>query len=376
MSLTPDRERLFEEILAQLHFQAEVYPLEDKFDRIPLSLSRIFVLDVTKVPGCHYGLRNVFVPIIKNLEEIRNKGRTRVTPDNAILVEPSTGNGWVAFSDAAEALGYEHLVVMPDGLPEARYKHPSGRLVKIIKTSKELYAKGMPLQLKSMLDSNPDRIKNGEKIYVSPNHAVAAHNLAASTMAELGKQLVDQLKPKRPLTVVASMGNGASICALGEYVMTHTALAKIIATESFAYGGGYDWFARQHPPFWRRYAEIFGFEPGNPVLLTGFKTWGTNAPIGIRLPLQARAIEGSLLSDYSLFTDNDVLAAYDKGPTTAMISMMEGVAPRLLPNYSNLPSCLIDTYGNSTLANIAVAERAQEPGRITVAMAYDSRNNY
>lgn len=371
MNLTPDRERLYEETAARLHFKAEVYPLEDRFYRLPLSLARIFVLDVTRVPGCHYGLKNVFVPIIKNLEEIRNKGETRVTPDNVILVEPSTGNGWVAFSDAAEALGYEHVVVMPDGLPEARYQHPLGRFAKIIKTPKELYAKGLPLQVKSMLDSNTERIKKGEKIYVSPNHAVAAGDIAVSAMAELGKQLVNQLQPKRPLTVVVSMGNGASACALGEYVKNHTLQARIIATESFAYGGGYDWFARQHS--WRRYAEIYGFEPGNPIVLAGFKTWGTNAPIGVNLPLQARAIEGPLLSDYALFTDDDVLRAHANTPAT---SMMEGIAPRLLPNYSNLPSCLIYTYGNSTLANIAVAERAQEPGRITVAMAYDSRNNY
>lgn len=371
MSLSPDRVQSFEDASSRLHYQAEVYPLGERFSDLPQRLRGIVVLDVTKVPGCHYGLKNVFVPIIRNLEETRAKGRTRVAPDNAILVEPSTGNGWIAFSDAAYALGYEHVVVMPDGLPEARYQHPTGRPVDIIKTPKELYAQGMPLQLEAMIDSNRARIKNGEKIYVSPNHAVAAGDTTVRTMAELGRQLVDQLQPKLPLTVIVSMGNGASVCALGEYVTGNTEGAQVIATESFAYGGGYDWFARVHHK--RRYAEMFGFEPGNPTILVGFKTWGTNAPIGIKMPLQARAIDGSLLDDYAMFTDKDVMRAHAKTPAT---SMMEGIAPRLLPNYSNLPVCLIDTYGNSTLANIAVAERVQKPGRITVAMAYDSRSNY
>lgn len=371
MSLSPGRERLFEEVAAKLHYQAEVYPLGDRFAGLPQSLSGVVVLDVTRVPGCHYGLKNVFVPIIRSLEETRNKGKTRVAPDNAILVEPSTGNAWTAFSDAAETLGYHHIVVMPDGLPEARYQHLAGRFVEIIKTPKELYAQGMPIQLKAMMDSNMTRIRNGEKIYVSPNHAIAAGDITVRTMAELGKQLVDKLQPDSPLTVVASMGNGASVCALGEYVKAHTLEAEVIATESFAYGGGYDRFAKLH--LRRRYSEIYGFGPGNPTVLAGFKTWGTNAPIGIDMPLQARAINGTLLSEYAMFIDDDVMRAHANMPATSMI---EGIAPRFLPNYSDLPSCLRYTYGNSTLANIAVAERVQRPDRITVAMAYDARSNY
>lgn len=374
MSLSPDRQQLFEEVAAKLHYQAEVYPLGDRFSCLPESLESIVVLDVTKVPGCHYGLRNVFVPIIRNLEETKDKGRTRVAPDSAILVEPSTGNGWTAFSDAAEALGYEHVVVMPDGLPEARYKHPSGRPVTIIKTPKELYAQGMPLQLEAMMDSNRVRIRNGEKIYVSPNHAVAAGDITVRTMAELGKQLVDQLQPELPLTVIASMGNGASVCALGEYVKAHTPDARVIATESFAYGGGYDWFTRVHGG--RSYQQLYGIGPGHHQLLAAFKTWGTNAPIGIEMPLQARSINSSLLTSYALFTDDQVMEALGKVPFMFLRTWSEWYSASLLPNYSKLPLSLIETYGNSTLANIAVAERVQKPGRITVAMAYDGRSNY
>ncbi|QQG43365.1 MAG: pyridoxal-phosphate dependent enzyme [Candidatus Daviesbacteria bacterium] len=374
MSLSPDREQLFKEVTSLLHYQAEVYPLGERFTSLPENLANIVVLDVTKVPGCHYGLKNVFVPIIRNLEETRDKGRTRIAPDNAILVEPSTGNGWTAFSDAAEALGYEHIVVMPGGLPEARYKHLSGRSVTIIKTPKELYAEGMPVQVKALVDSNLDRIRRKEKIYASPNHAVSAGDITVATMVELGKQLVDQLQPKLPLTVIASMGNGASVCALGEYVKANTKNARMIATESFAYGGGYDWFARLNHR--KRYKDAYGIQPGNRTLLAEFSTYGTNAPIGIELPLQTRAIEGGLLDDYALFTDKQVMRGLDRIPFMFLRTWWEWYQASLLPNYSKLPQSLIDTYGNSTLANIAVAERVQKPGRITVAMAYDGRGNY
>lgn len=371
MSLSPEREQLFEEVAAKLHYQAEVYPLGERFIGLPENLSRIVLLDVTQVPGCHYGLKNVFVPIIRNLEETRNKGKTRVTPETAILIESSTGNAWIALEDAAKATKYESIIIMPDGLPESRYQHPLGIPVQIIKTPRELYVQGLPLQLEEMMGSNLARIRNREKIYVSPNHSVAAGDITVNTMKELGKQLIDRLQPKLPLDVYLSMGNGASACALGEYVRDNTEDARVIATESFAYGGGYDRFMAIHGG--KRYEEIFGFKPGNPTLMEAFKIWGTNAPIGVDLPLQGRAINGSLLFGYRLFADEDTLRAFAQIPIT---SRAEVAVARALPNYDMLPDRIKETYGNSTLANIAVAAHSYDPTRITVAMAYDGRGNY
>src|SRR3990167_362529 len=125
-----EREELFHKAEQELQQPAQIYRLGERFEGLGPELSSIVILDVTEIPGCHYGAKNVFVPIIHKLENRRvSSGDTRViiSKETAILVEPSMGNGWVAFSDASEMLGYEHVVVMPDGLQDARYRHPKGR---------------------------------------------------------------------------------------------------------------------------------------------------------------------------------------------------------------------------------------------------------
>src|SRR6185437_16815815 len=107
--LSPTRESLFRQAENELRHSVDVYRLGDRFKDLSPALSSITMLDATRVPGCHYGVRNVFVPIIKHLEETGasiSGQSVAVSPETAILVEPSTGNGWVAFSDAAEKLGY------------------------------------------------------------------------------------------------------------------------------------------------------------------------------------------------------------------------------------------------------------------------------
>jgi len=102
---SPEREELFRKAERELRHLAQVYSLGERFEGLEPELASITMLDVTQIPGCHYGLKNVFVPIIRNLENRRLPGGTSrmvVSPETAILVEPSTGNGWVAFSDASE----------------------------------------------------------------------------------------------------------------------------------------------------------------------------------------------------------------------------------------------------------------------------------
>ncbi len=372
----PSREDLFKNAERKLHFAADVYQLGSRFEGLNPRLADVYVLDVTRVPGCHYGLRNVFVPIIHDLE---NKGLVvdnqtiAISPETAILVEPSTGNGWVAFSDAAEKLGYEHVVIMPDGLPEARYRHPSGKGTTIIKTPAQDYALGMPRQLKQLIKQNPERLGQGEKIYVSPNHPVGAADITVKAMSELGKQLLDQIQVANPtgsLTVVVSMGNGASLCALGEYVKEHVQGSRVIATESFVYGGGYDQFAQKKGlPL---YKDLYGIDPGNSKLMQTFAAYGTNAPIGIELPLQTRAMAGNLIDEYVLFTDSMALSVFETIEGSA--ESIERV--RQLPNYSTLPQEFINRFGNSSLANIATASLFTGKGELVVAMVYDGRGNY
>ncbi len=372
--LSPAREQLFRQAENELHFSIQVYRLGDRFRDLPYELASISMLDATHVPGCHYGVRNVFVPIIKNLEEtvtIVNGQSAVVSPETAILVEPSTGNGWVAFSDAAERLGYEHFVVMPDGLPEARYKHPSGRPIELWRTPAEEYALGMPKALMSLIRKNKQRYAEGKKIYVTPNHPVGAADITVTAMSDLGRQLLDNISASNDsLRVVVSMGNGASLCSLGEFVKAHKPYAKITATESFAFGGGYDRFA--HAKGLQRYEDLFGVKPGNSALMAAFTTYGTNAPIGIELPLQTRAINGGTIDDYVLFSDDKVLQAYAKLRPDGK-HLINAIS---LANYSKLPYKLFATYGNSTLANIIVASQFVRIGEHTVAMAYDGRENY
>ena len=372
--LSLERENLFRAAEAELRFPAQVYRLGDRFEGLVPELAEITMLDVTDVPGCHYGLKNVFVPLIRQLERERSsarKSRVEVSPEKAILIEPSMGNGWVAFSDAAEMLGYEHTVIMPDGLPEPRYHHPQGRKVEIIRTPKEEYAEGLPKQMQALIDQNRQRLAEGKKIYVSPNHAAGKVDITVEAMSELGRQLIANLGELHdPLRVVISMGNGASLCAVGEYVKKHSGNAKVVATESFAYGGGYDRYAQGRGL--ASYRELFGIDPGHPALMAKFSAFGTNAPIGIEMPLQTRAMSGDLIDDYVLFADNKVLQAYKE------LQPKEDHAKNALhlANYNTLPHALSETYGNSTLANIAIASRFTNRGDRVVAIAYDGRKNY
>jgi len=367
-TLSPGREMLFARAETELHYQAQVYRLGERFEGLAPELAQITMLDVTQVPGCHYGLKNIFVPLIKYLE-----AEKRVTPANSKLIEASTGNGWVAFSEAAQLLGYEHAVIMPDGLPETRYQHPAGRNVEIIKTPKEKYAEGMPEELEQLtkLSFNRERIQNGARKYVSPNHAAGDEiktNITVKAMSELGQQLLANIgEQDEPIRVVVSMGNGASLCALGEYVKNHTNGAKVVATESLPYGGGFDRFARQHNL--SSYKELFGIDPGDPRLMAHFSAFGTNAPIGIDMPLQNRAFDRNLIDKYELFTDNEALQAYNELP-----EHMENGAK--IPNTDALPRVLYETFGNSTLGNIAVAAKFTGRGERVAAMAYDDRQNY
>ncbi len=371
--LNQKRDSLFQQAERELRHEVSIYRLKDRFEGLPNNLGNITMLDASNIPGCHYGVRNVFVPIIHHLEEVGFSVKDKyvdINPDTTILVEPSTGNSWVAFSDAAEMLGYEHIVVMPEGLPESRYRHPNGRPVKILRTPKEEYAEGMPKQLQSLIMQNRRRIALGQKIYITPNHPISSADITVKAMADLGRQLAAKLQGKA-FTFVGSMGNGASICSIGEYLKENTDDARVIATESFNYGGGYDWYANTHRK--PSYKKLYGIDPGNPILMKQFDAFGTNAPIGIELPLQKRAIEGGLLDDYSLFTTQATFDVYKSIPGLSQEQINNASS---LPNRNKLPQSLYEAYGNSTLANIEVASQYTNEEREIVAIAYDSRKAY
>lgn len=378
--LSPAREQLFRKAERELYFPADIYRLGERFGELPPKFANTIVLDVTRISGCHYGAKNVFVPIIRNLEEhgvdITKKQHVPVSPDKTTLIEPSTGNGWVALADAARMLGYEYVVIMPDGLPEARYRHPDGEPVKIIRTPAEDYANGMPKALQALLNQNPRRLRNGEKIYVTPDHAVRGADITIQTMSELGRQVITYLgEPHGRIRIFASMGNGSSLCAIGGYLKRHSG-AKVIATESFAYGGGYDRFAKDRSS--PSYKELYGMEPDSPHLMAKFSAYGTNVRFDKELPLQERAFRSGLIDSYELFSDAEVMTVYEElGPSENFLRNAVS-----LPNRDQLPRDLYEVYGNSTLGNFVVAsqyideDEVEEGEYENIVVAYDGRKNY
>ena len=377
--LSPGREALFDQLEGEMLHEARVYRLTDRFPELPQNYQDIYVVDVTEIPGCHYGLRNVFVPIIRHLERtgVRvGEEIVPVTPDTAILVEPSTGNGWVASSDAATRAGYEHIVVMPDGLPEARGRHPDGREVMIIRTPAALYARGMPRAMGELISQNRDRRARGDKIYVSPNHPIGAADITIEAMSELGRQALAGLEGEyRRLVVVVSMGNGASLWGLAGPIRESRPDAYITATESFACGTAYEEWRTRGGLHIQSYQERFGIEPATKEMMEAFSLLGTNAPIGVILPLQERAYAAGLVSRIQLVADDPVLAAYRKlRPGTLWQHNAN-----MLPNLSDEPEELQAVFGNSTLANIAAAADESmywDGHRAFVVMAYDGRSQY
>jgi hypothetical protein len=161
--LSAERLRLFEEADRELRGDIDVYNLGQRFKEfhhLPSSYNQIYCIDFRE-PGCHYGARNVFVEIIRQLEEngIKVGDETlEVNPHTTKFVETSTGNAAEAFLMATNKLGYtETIVVMPDGLPEARYKNLEKYGAEIVRTKKELYVRGLPLELKKYIKKNKER---------------------------------------------------------------------------------------------------------------------------------------------------------------------------------------------------------------------------
>jgi len=365
--ISEEREALFQKAVEELQHRIQVYHLNDRFD-LPPEYEGILAIDASKVPGCHYSVDNVFARIIRRLEEqgvkIGDK-YIQVTPENTILFESSSGNAWVAFVNAARKLGYECRVIMPDGLPEPRYQHPDGSKIDIIRTPKEEYVLGMPKKMKELVIQNRQRLAEGKKIFVSPNHSIYGADITVKAMGTMIDQLVEEYDGLVDKLFV-SMGNGASACGLGESVKAKFPTAKVYVTESFAYGGGWDKFAkRKGLP---SYLELYGIEPGS--LMAHFKEIGTNAPIGIELPLQERALK--IIDEYVLITNQDVLNAFKQ--THPSLEKLERV--HKLPKWDNAPAILYLNYGNSSLGNIMAAVHNLKPGETCAVTIYDGRSNY
>lgn len=391
------RVALYEAIEAEFNYKPDIYRAGERFEDLPSDIAPLIFIDVTKVPGCHYGVGNLFLEIMKVIESEGvpvNRQRIQVRPENTYVVEGSTGNGWVAAARTAVRLGYKFIGVMPDGMPAARYQYEGfsnivcfdshnpddileqkklcasidlafspGISVVIVKTPADQYALGMPRQIKAFLSQNRSRLEEEHRIYVSPDHSVQNAEITVKAMSKIGEEVVNSLgKQNLPTIVVASMGNGASVCAL-----ENTGMALVV-TESLNTGLWYDQFAALHDL--ESYNTRFGIDPANPSLMQKFITYGTNAPLEVLLPLQQRALQ--TVSGCVLFTESETLETFLR------LGLENTYLQRVLqlPNYSLLPPVLQAAFGNSSLANIAVAKRFIEMGKEAAVMIYDGRENY
>lgn len=315
--LTPERQQLFDIVEAATISSPRIYEL----NRLHLPKNNhIIVLDFSHQPGCHY--RGVFVKLIKHLEEngIKIDGETYlVTPETAILAEASTGNAYEDFAIAANLLGYKDKVkvVMPDGLPEARYSPAKKYGVKIIKTPAQNYAIGMRDGLVRMLKTNSDRVSKGKLFSASPNHS--GKDTGEITTTHMGK-MIDQLVEVYDEVIdfaVFGLGNGSSITGPGRRLIEESA-SDIYAVEPFATGLAYD--------MWRpgEYKETFDIEPANKDLLKNFRIYGLNAPVckdtsqqGKILPLQTKAIK-EVVDRIILVNDAEVNSRFKKLKPSSM----------------------------------------------------------
>lgn len=381
-----DRKELYINLKKEIVSKPQVYPLEGVCS--PESGNKVFVIDFSRQSGSHY--RGVFVHLIELLE---NKGvsidkkRYPVAPETAILVEPTTGNGGEDFIRAANALGYECHVVMPDGMPRARYRpmmELGGSEGTVIRTPKEDYAIGMRNKLAELISSNPIRIANGEKFYASPNHC--CNDRAAITTALMARMIdsyIDSFtsQPARGVDLaVFAMGNGSSVLGPGERVKELWPNARIHCVESLASGLFFNKFRHAHSI--PDYKSLFGIETAvydnnrASPLMPAFSLYGTNSPLGVSLPSQDRALDG-VVDDVVLVNDCRVNALHERLVSSVnardqakSLVFWDGIQEFLKEkNYS---------FGNSSAACVGVALRWLENkmNKTVLTVVYDGLDKY
>jgi cysteine synthase len=374
--LSEERLRLFEEAGRELRGEIDVYNLGQsfkEFHHLSSSYNQVYCIDFRRTRGCHYGASNVFVEIIRQLEENGVKVGNEiheVNPDTTRFVETSTGNAAEAFVMATNKLGYTGtIVIMPDGLPEARYKNLEKYGAEVVRTKKELYVRGLPLELKKYIKKNKER-KPGEKLSVISNHSVGAIEI---TFSRMKTAIVEQFPkkydgPSNPNTLTVTFGNGASINALSEALKAMYSNLKVVGTADFAYGGGYNIFAQQKGlPL---YEELYGILNG--ALSSDFSMIGSDFFMGIELPFQKRAFEKKLIDEFVLCTNKTILEAFRKTNPTSE----QWKNAKRLPQWDTASPALIRSFGNTSLANIMTAAQNLRPGEIALATVYDDARLY
>ena len=365
-----DRNKLFDKLKEEMVSEPKIYQLDSLLPLLRKDTgNKIHIIDFSEQPGAHY--RGVFVRLIERLENIGLKrGTIPISPETAILVEPTTGNGGEDFVIAANKLGYEAVVVMPDGMPESRY-HPMEKLGgTVIGTSKEDYALGMRAKLVELLNGNDKRLERGEKIFASPNHC--GHEMSDITTCHMAGMIDQYMKEiEMPLDfAVFAMGNGSSLYGPGRRVKELFPKAKIYGIESVASGLAFD---KMYPG---RYKELFGIHPAHPEMMKQFKLYGTNAPLGVPLPAQDKSISEGIVDEIILVSDDDVYL----GACRVGVSSEHQANLLYLTNWHQISRELINScsFGNSSVAVIAASleKLKNKENQNALCVVYDNREKY
>ncbi len=387
LPLPQAREAEFARAKESLGYQdARVYRLDEQLNGLPRELPDVVVLEPGK--NGHYG--PVFAHIIEDLENNQRKIKVDgvsipipITSNTVTLVETSTGNAKDAFVRAADYLGYECVVVMPSGLPEARYRLPEQDYLQgqpeVIRADSGDYALGMTTKLRELLATNPERVARGDKPYYCLNHAVSAADTTVRAMSKLGEVMAQKIHEKynKPLgDLVVTMGNGASVCALGLLAKEVYPDLRITAIEALASGWIYDLFAQRHglESYWEKY----GMKPGS--LMPAYTAYGSTAPMKEVLPLQIRAID-EFVHDFELITDRLTNQAYKEMSPQPSDGQRALIAN--LPDTSTLPPELHKFYGNTALMGFVEADKILRRNKmrggerkLVGTVAYDLRDKY
>ncbi len=380
------REKLYSNLKKEIVSKPQVYPLEGVCS--PESGNKVFVIDVSRQSGSHY--RGVFVHLIELLENNGvsiDKKRHPVNPNTAILVEPTTGNGGEDFIRAASELGYECHVVMPEGMPLARYRpmiELGGSEGTVIRTPTEDYAIGMRNKLAELISSNPARIDHGEKFFASPNHCCNERaTVTTSLMARMIDAYVESFtsQPVKDVDLaVFAMGNGSSVLGPGKRVKELWHDEKVHCVESLASGLFFDRFC--HARSLSDYKALFDIDTASydnnqaSPLMSAFSLYGTNVPLGVSLPSQDSALDG-VVDDVVLVNDSRVDALHAK----LIDSKIARRNARNLVFWDVVQQDLRDlgySFGNSSAACVGVALRLLENKRdkTVLTVVYDCLDKY
>lgn len=374
--LSRERQKLFDDLDEELRGEVIVDNLGKKFNLLSV-YKRMFTINVSGNKGCHYGANNVFLAIIKFLEENGipvGEERVEVNPDTSYIIESTSGNAGAACAITAKRLKYKKcILVIPNGLPEARYRALEELGAEVVRTERKQYVAGMPPKLLEFIKQNKERHKKGKKIFVSPNHSVGkSSNITVQRMGYIVEQFLEQYYEKYDTGPIdklfVTFGNGTSLYSFGKGLKNEFPDLQVIGTADFAYGGGYDQFAERKGL--SSYEKLYGIKPG--TLRSHFKLLGANARIGVKLPLQERAFDEGIIDDYILCTHHDLLNAYKKlSPSSEQLQNA-----LKLPHWDHAPTVLWQRFGNTSLANTMTAAQNLGEGEIGAVVIYDPRHLY